>query len=187
MAWTSDLCPHLPADKLQLHSISFFLHISCSQGAFPAPARTTRTVLEKRAEAGLMGALLVCQRGLRPSPSPSVFISISVGPPRIPPHKSQTEKPQVGDGGGGGGGRALESCSVLIKGPPRSPTVTNRARERARWKRRAQPGSLCSVWWAYLRESVASVHTLFLSLSLSLSHTHAHTHTHTHTHSHVRA
>ena len=68
-----------------------------------------------------MGALLVCQRGLRPSPSPSVFISISVGPPRIPPHKSQTEKPQVGDGGGGGGGQGSRKLFSTDKGSPKIP------------------------------------------------------------------
>lgn len=76
-----------------------------------------------------------------------------VGPAHIAAHKSQTQKVEACGRGMSGeeeeGGRAVprgargahsnKSCLVLIKGPQRSPAVTNRVREaRAEDPRRAE-------------------------------------------------
>lgn len=65
--------------------------------------------------------------------------------------------------GWGVGGHNNKSCLVLIKGPQRSPAVTNRAREGIRRRQRTHgEGSLRWVWWVFIFKRVLqSLHTFF--------------------------
>lgn len=76
VAETTDLYPHLRGDKVQLYSVPFSRRISCSDPTvscyknYFSPALITTP----RRKPGLIGIVLVCQRGLRPSPSLCVYL-----------------------------------------------------------------------------------------------------------------
>lgn len=91
--------------------------------------------------------------------------------------------------GVGGGAHSNKSCLVLIKGPQRSPAVTNRARTEAEDPRRGE--FMLSLVGFYLQKKPLQVlpraKNIFLSLSAPHTQTHSNTHKHTHTCMHAVA
>lgn len=82
----------------------------------------------------------------------------------------------------GGGAHSNKSCLVLIKGPQRSPAVTNRARTEAEDQRRGE--FMLSLVGFYLQKKplqVCCALRIFFSLALHPPPTHTLTHTNTRT------
>lgn len=130
-AWhrLTNLCPHLTADKAALH-ILLFICIPTKENKLFKPLAPKLWPSQQSAEAGLIGIMLFDHQNLHLSPSLCVYRHQHWSALNSSAQKWESS---IGKGVGGGGGvgvRAPESCSVLIKGPPRSPAVVNRAGER---------------------------------------------------------